>query len=85
MSRKMESEAEVTAKLRMMGAPLFGSLDRKRERLARLEHYAFKRVINEQIALATIALLKLKTDSRGPEEFVSVPTTNGHHGDPSLH
>ena len=81
----MLSEAEVTERLRMMGAPLFGSLDRKRERLARLEHYAFKRVINEQITLATIALLKLKTDSRGSEEFVSVPTTNGHHGYPPLH
>ena len=81
----MLSEAEVTERLRMMGAPLFGSLDRKRERLARLEHYAFKRVINEQITLAAIALLKLKTDSRGPDEIVSVPTTNGHHGYPSLH
>jgi hypothetical protein len=81
----MLSEAEVTERLRMMGAPLFGSLERKRERLSRLEHYAFKRVINEQITLATIALLKLKTDSRGPDEIVSVPTTNGHHGYPSLH
>ena len=81
----MLSEAEVTERLRMMGAPLFGSLERKRERLARLEHYAFKRVINEQITLAAIALLKLKTDSRGPQEFVSVPTTNGHHGYPPLH
>ena len=85
MSRKMESEVEVTARLRMMGAPLFGSLERKRERLARLEHYAFKRVINEQIALAALDLLKLKTDSRRPAEFVSVPTTNGHHGDSPLH
>lgn len=82
MSRKMESEAEVTAKLRMMGAPLFGSLERKRERLARLEHYAFKRVINEQISLA--GLLKLKTDSVHPTEFVSGPGTS-NHGHPPLH
>ena len=82
MSSKMLSEAEVTARLRMMGAPTFGSLAHKKERLARLEHYAFKRVINEQI---TIATRSLKTDSVEPRQFVSVPTTNGHHGDPSLH
>ena len=85
MSSKMLSEAEVTARLRMMGAPTFGSLAHKTERLARLEHYAFKRVINEQISLAAMGSLKLKTDSRGPQEFVSVPTTNGHHGYPPLH
>ena len=82
MSSKMLSEAEVTARLRMMGAPTFGSLAHKKERLARLEHYAFKRVINEQISLAARSL---KTDSVEPRQFVSVPTTNGHHGDPSLH
>ena len=82
MSSKMLSEAEVTARLRMMGAPTFGSLAHKKERLARLEHYAFKRVINEQI---TLAARSLKTDSVEPRQFVSVPTTNGHHGDPSLH
>lgn len=82
MSSKMLSEAEVTARLRMMGAPTFGSLAHKKERLARLEHYAFKRVINEQI---TIAARSLKTDSMEPRQFVSVPTTNGHHGDPPLH
>ena len=82
MSSKMLSEAEVTARLRMMGAPTFGSLAHKKERLARLEHYAFKRVINEQI---TLAARSLKTDSVEARQFVSVPTTNGHHGDPSLH
>lgn len=82
MSSKMLSDAEVTARLRMMGAPTFGSLAHKKERLARLEHYAFKRVINEQI---TLAARSLKTDSVEPRQFVSVPTTNGHHGDPSLH
>ena len=82
MSSKMLSEAEVTARLRMMGAPTFGSLAHKKERLARLEHYAFKRVINEQI---TLAARSLKTDSVEPRQFVSVPSTNGHHGDPSLH
>jgi len=82
MSSKMLSEAEVTARLRMMGAPTFGSLAHKKERLARLEHYAFKRVINEQISLAARSL---KTDSVEPRQFVSVPTTNGHHGDPPLH
>ena len=82
MSSKMLSEAEVTARLRMMGAPTFGSLAHKKERLARLEHYAFKRVINEQI---TLAARSLKTDSVEQRQFVSVPTTNGHHGDPSLH
>ena len=82
MSSKMLSEAEVTARLRMMGAPTFGSLAHKKERLARLEHYAFKRVINEQISLAARSL---KTDSVEPRRFVSVPTTNGHHGDPPLH
>ena len=82
MSSKMLSDAEVTARLRMMGAPTFGSLAHKKERLARLEHYAFKRVINEQISLAARSL---KTDSVEPRQFVSVPTTNGHHGDPSLH
>lgn len=82
MSSKMLSEAEVTARLRMMGAPTFGSLAHKKERLARLEHYAFKRVINEQI---TLAARSLKTDSVEPRQFVSVPTTNGHHGDPPLH
>ena len=82
MSSKMLSEAEVTARLRMMGAPTFGSLAHKKERLARLEHYAFKRVINEQI---TLAARSLKTDSVEPRQFVSVRSTNGHHGDPSLH
>ena len=82
MSSKLLSEAEVTARLRMMGAPTFGSLAHKKERLARLEHYAFKRVINEQI---TLAARSLKTDSVEPRQFVSVPSTNGHHGDPSLH
>jgi len=82
MSSKMLSDAEVTARLRMMGAPTFGSLAHKKERLARLEHYAFKRVINEQI---TLAARSLKTDSVEPRQFVSVPTTNGHHGDPPLH
>ena len=82
MSSKMLSEAEVTARLRMMGAPTFGSLAHKKERLARLEHYAFKRVINEQI---TLAVRSLKTDSVEPRQFVSGPTTNGHHGDPPLH
>ena len=82
MSSKMLSEAEVTARLRMMGAPTFGSLAHKKERLARLEHYAFKRVINEQI---TLAARSLKTDFVEPRQFVSVPTTNGHHGDPPLH
>ena len=82
MSSKMLSEAEVTARLRMMGAPTFGSLAHKKERLARLEHYAFKRVINEQISLAARSL---KTDSVEPRQFVSVPTTNGDHGDPPLH
>ena len=82
MSSKMLSEAEVTARLRMMGAPTFGSLAHKKERLARLEHYAFKRVINEQISLAARSL---KTDSVETRQFVSVPTTNGHHGDPPLH
>ena len=82
MSSKMLSEAEVTARLRMMGAPTFGSLAHKKERLARLEHYAYKRVINEQI---TLAARSLKTDSVEPRQFVSVPSTNGHHGDPSLH
>ncbi len=82
MSSKMLSEAEVTARLRMMGAPTFGSLAHKKERLARLEHYAFKRVINEQI---TLAARSLKTDSVEPRQFVSVPSTNGHHGDPPLH
>ena len=82
MSSKMLSEAEVTARLRMMGAPTFGSLAHKKERLARLEHYAFKRVINEQISLAARSL---KTDSVEPRQFVPVPTTNGHHGDSPLH
>ena len=82
MSSKMLSDAEVTARLRMMGAPTFGSLAHKKERLARLEHYAFKRVINEQI---TLAARSLKTDSVEPRQFVSVPTTNGDHGDPPLH
>ena len=85
MSSKMLSDAEVTARLRMMGAPTFGSLAHKKERLARLEHYAFKRVINEQISLAAMDSLKLKMDSVEPRQFVSVPTTNGHHGDPPLH
>ena len=82
MSSKMLSDSEVTARLRMMGAPTFGSLAHKKERLARLEHYAFKLVINEQI---TLAARSLKTDSVEPRQFVSVPTTNGHHGDPPLH
>lgn len=84
MSSKMESEAEVTARLRMMGAPTFGSLAHKKERLARLEHYAFKRVINEQISLADMGSLKLKTDSVEPRQFVSGPGTS-NHGHPPLH
>jgi hypothetical protein len=75
----------VDARLRQLGAPLFGSLQRKRERLARFEHYAFKRVVDEQAHIAATTLLKLKTDFGDPEEFVSVPTTNGHHGFSSLH
>jgi hypothetical protein len=81
----MLSEARVNARLRELGAPLFGSLQRKRERLIRFEHYAFKRVVDEQAHIAATTLLRLKTDFGDPEEFVSVPTTNGHHGFSSLH
>jgi len=81
----MKSEAQVNARLRELGAPLFGSLQRKRERLARFEYYAFKRVVDEQAHIAAMTLLRLKTDFGDAEEFVSVPTTNGHHGYPPLH
>jgi hypothetical protein len=79
------SERTIDAKLRALGAPLFGSLQRKKERLARFEHYAFKRLINEQAHIAALTLLRLKTDFGDTTEFVSVPTTNGHHGYPPLH
>ena len=72
------SEEKIDAKLRYMGAPTHGSLARKKERLARLEHYDFKRFVNRQYALkkledawraeeikAGLALLGLKTDSSG--------------------
>ena len=79
------SERTINAKLKVLGAPLFGSLQRKKERLARFEHYAFKRLINEQMHIAALTLLRLKTDFGDTEEFVHVPTTNEYHGNPSLH
>ena len=63
----------VDARLRQLGAPLFGSLQRKRERLARFEHYAFKRLINEQIKEVARTLTALKTDSDEAWESVSSP------------
>ena len=63
----------VDARLRQLGAPLFGSLQRKRERLARFEHYAFKRLINEQIKEAARTPMALKTDSDEAWESVSSP------------
>lgn len=80
----MLSEADVSHRLRMMGAPTFGSLQFKVERLARLEHYAFKRLINEQIALGGQSIGPVKTDFNGAGQFVSVPDTS-NHGHPSLH
>jgi hypothetical protein len=81
----MKSEAQVDARLLELGAPLFGSLERKRERLERLEHYAYKRIIDQQAHIAAMTLLRLKTDFGEPWETCVLPTTNGHHGYSSLH
>ena len=81
----MQSTNDLDMRLRSLGAPTFGSQARKQQRLARFEHYAFKRLVDEQAHIAAMTLLRLKTDFGDPSEFVSVPATNGHHGNPTLY
>jgi hypothetical protein len=71
-------------RLRQLGAPTFGTLSQKKERLARLEHYAFKRVINQQIMIIKAQHARLKTDFGDASEIVSVPDIS-YHGHSSLH
>ena len=72
------------ARLRQLGAPLFGTPAQKKERLARYEHYAFKRVINEQIKIVKAYQARLKTDFGDASESVSVPDIS-YHGHSSLY
>jgi hypothetical protein len=50
----------VTWELEKMGAPTFGSVARQRERLARLQHYDFKRTVDKNIAAAKLEAIKNK-------------------------
>ena len=52
--------------------------------MARFEHYAFKRVVDEQIKIVKAYRARLKMDFGKTNEIVSVPDTS-NHGHPSLH